>query len=255
MQLFNEQLKKISFTEVLLIIVLAYLLIFSLKFFKIINIDFTLINVIIIIFFAFKLSKFDLELKSDFFSIFSAVSFKEILGIVMLNIFFSYGMLYLSRYIINFIPVNSYLSFIIPAKSISNGLMGILSLISIVLISPIAEEFLFRGIFLNKLRLVVPTIFAVLISALLFASLHGFGSITSAFIFGICMAILYLKSDNILVPVLAHFLNNLIGETIYHLDFQELLFTNSIVMMLMSILAIVSIIIILKFITLNLKNI
>ena len=163
-------------------------------------------------------------------------------------------MLYLSGYILHGVPADSF-SFLIATKSICVEFAGIFSLISIVLISPIAEELIFRGVFLNKLRFIVPTIFAVLVSALLFASLHGFGSIISAFVFGICMALLYLKTDNILVPILAHFLNNLIGETIYHLDYQQLLFKNDFIMALMSILAIASFILILKFISSNLKNI
>ena len=255
MNLFNERLKKISLKEVLLVIILSYALIYSLNFFNIGKFDIGFINIIIILFFVFRLRNHLFELKSDFSGIFSIIPFKEILVIVMLNIFFSYGMLYLSNYIAHLIPINSIFSFLIPSKSIGNGSMGIFSLVSVVLISPVAEELMFRGVFLNKLRLIVPTLFAILISSLLFASLHSFGSITSAFVFGICMALLYLKTDNILVPILAHFLNNLIGETIYHLDFQELLFTNGFVMLFMSVLAIVSFAVILKFFSSNLKNI
>ncbi len=252
---FNEQLKKISIKEVLFLIVLSYVMVFILKFFNVIEIDTGIVNVIVILFFAFKLRNYISEMKSDFTNVFSVVSFKEILIIVVLNIFFSYGMLYLSNSLIHLIPTNNYLSFLIPTKSITTGLIGIFSLISVVLFSPIAEELVFRGMFLNKLGLVVPTVFAILISALLFASLHSFGSIISAFVFGICMALLYLKTDNILVPILAHFLNNLIGETIYHLDYQQLIFTNGFAMALMSILAIVSFIVILRFISSDLKNI
>lgn len=254
MSSFNEQLKRISSNEVLFVIILLYALGFGLKFFDIIKIDVGVINLIIIFFFVFKLRDYFFEFKSDLASVFSVFSFKEILIIVLLNIFFSYGMLYLSNYILHLFPADTF-SFLIPAKGIGTESAGIFSLISIVFISPVAEELIFRGVFLNKLRFIVPTIFAVLISALLFASLHGFGSIISAFAFGICMALLYLKTDNILVPVLAHFLNNLVGETIYHLDYQQLLFSNGFAMALMSILAIVSFILILKFISSNLKNI
>ncbi|MEE1134867.1 MAG: CPBP family intramembrane glutamic endopeptidase, partial [Methanobrevibacter sp.] len=71
------------------------------------------------------------------------------------------------------------------------------SFLATIVVSPISEELIFRGVFLNRLKLIVPTTFAVLISSLLFASLHGFGSIFSAFIFAVCVAILYLKTDNI----------------------------------------------------------
>ena len=37
-----------------------------------------------------------------------------------------------------------------------------------------------------------------------------FGGMISAFLFGICMCILYLKTDNILIPITVHFINNLV---------------------------------------------
>lgn len=252
---FNENLKKISLTEVLVVVIFSYMIVFSLRFFQIISLDYAVSNLIVLLFFVFKLKDFTSELKLDASNIFSTVSFWEILVIVMLNIFFSYGMLYLSDYIVHSIPPESYLSFLIPAKSIGGGLAGVLSLLSVILISPPVEEMLFRGIFLNKMKMIVPVTFAVLISSLLFASLHSFGGILSAFVFGICMALLYLKTDNILVPILAHFINNLLSEAIYHLDYSNLLFTNGIVMTVMSGLAIVSFIVLFRFMKSNLKNI
>ncbi|WP_407421388.1 CPBP family intramembrane glutamic endopeptidase [Methanobrevibacter sp.] len=252
---FNENLKKISLIEVLFVIILSYLLIFSLNFFQIVALDNDIINLLILLFFFIKLRGSISDLKSDASSIFSAISFREILVLVLLNILFSYGMLYLSNYLVHSVPIDGYLSFLIPSKSINNNFVGIFSLISVVLISPLAEESLFRGIFLNKLKLVVPVTFAVMISSLLFASLHSFGGIISAFVFGMCMAILYLKTDNILVPILAHFINNLLSEVIYHLDYSDLLFANDIVMVFVSGLAIVSFIVLFKFIKINLKNI
>ena len=252
---FNENLKKISLTEGLFVIIFSYVLVFSLRFFQIISLDNAVVNLIVLLFFVFKLKDFTSELKLEASNIFSLISFREILVIVMLNIFFSYGMLYLSDYILHSIPPGSDLSFLIPAKSIDNSLAGILSSLCVILISPPVEELLFRGIFLNKMKMIVPVTFAVLISSLLFASLHSFGGILSAFVFGICMALLYLKTDNILVPILAHFINNLLSETIYHFDYSNLLFTNDIVMAVMSGLAIVSFIVLFRYMKSNLKNI
>lgn len=247
MSLFNEKIKEISIKEALIIIILSYLAAFALKFFNLSAMG--IFNVVIILYFVLSLKDFKHEFKLEVSEIFARISFNDILLIVLLNIFFSYGMLYLVGFAISLIPSDTYLRFFIPIKSI----IGILSFISIVLVSPIAEELIFRGILLNKLKLIVPTLFAILISSLLFASLHSVGSIFSAFIFAICMAILYLKSENILVPIFAHFLNNLIGESIYHIDYANLLFTNTIVMFVISVLAVVSFILILKFINSNMK--
>ncbi|WP_405306453.1 CPBP family intramembrane glutamic endopeptidase [Methanobrevibacter sp.] len=175
--------------------------------------------------------------------VFSPDVLKTTLAVVVLNIFFSYGMLYFS---------NSVLDIAQSENLFNSFLTG--SLIATIFISPISEELIFRGVFLNRLKFIVPAIFAVLISSLLFAALHSFGSIFSAFIFGICIAILYLKTDNIFVAIFAHFLNNLFAEIIVILDPNKILFTNNSVMMIMSILAFVSFVMILLFIIGNLKK-
>ena len=248
MSLFNERIKEISIKEALIVIILSYLAAVGLKFLNLSVIG--IFNLVIILYFVLSLNEFKYEFKLEISEMFAKISVKDILLIVFFNICFSYGMLYLVNFAIDLIPVNTYLRFFVSIKYIQ----GILGFISIVLVSPIAEELIFRGIFLNKLKLIVPTVFAILISSLLFASLHSLGSIFSAFIFAVCMAILYLKSENILVPIFAHFLNNFIGESIYHIDSASLLFTNGIVMCVMSILAIVSFIFILKFINSNIDK-
>ena len=127
--------------------------------------------------------------------------------------------------------------------SLTGSLLILGIFVSTVIISPIAEELIFRGVLLNRLKLITPTLFAVLVSSLLFGALHSFGSIISAFVFAICMAILYLKTENICVAILAHFLNNLFAEIIRYADYNRLIFTNDIVISIVSILAIVSAII------------
>jgi hypothetical protein len=89
----------------------------------------------------------------------------------------------------------------------------------------------------------VPTVFAVFISSLLFGALHGFGSMISAVVFAVCMAILYIKTENIFVPMLAHFLNNFFAEIIKLADVNNLLFSNNLVIGIVSILAVISAII------------
>ncbi|WP_432644979.1 CPBP family intramembrane glutamic endopeptidase [Methanobrevibacter sp.] len=170
-------------------------------------------------------------------------SLKDILTVVILNIFISYGLLYLSNFILGVYPALN--SFVRSSVLVNNSLFAFYGFIMVVFISPVSEELIFRGVLLNRLNLLLPMAFSIVISSILFAFLHGFGSITSAFIFAICMAILYLKTDNILVPIFAHFLNNFIAESIVIIDVGKVLFTNHVVMLIMSILAIISAIVIL----------
>ena len=85
------------------------------------------------------------------------------------------------------------------------------SAISSIIFAPILEELIFRGVLFNRLKIRIGFIPAMLISSFLFAIGHDFGGITSAFLFGICMCILYLKTDNILVPMSVHFINNIVA--------------------------------------------
>lgn len=243
MSLFNDKLKKITLKELLSLIIILFVIQYLINALNIVHIDSFWIYIFIIFYFIFKIRAEIFSVKEDMLEAFSPDILKTVLAVVILNIFFSYGMLYLSNSILDFVPsVNLFNSF----------LTG--SLIATIFISPISEELIFRGVFLNRLQLAVPVVFAVLISSLLFAALHSFGSIFSAFIFGVCIAILYLKTDNIFVPIFAHFLNNLFAEIIVVMDPNKILFTNISVVLVMSILAIVSFVIILIFIIGNLKN-
>lgn len=230
MSLFNQKLKNITLKEIFSLIIILFLIQFFLNTLNIIQIDACWIYIFVIFFIFFKLRNEFFTIKLDILSLFSKYCLKLVLSVVILNIFLSYGLLYLSDYILMFIPDFNF------------GVNSIIAtgLFSTIIISPISEELIFRGVILNRLKLVVPTIFSILISSLLFASLHSFGSIISAFIFAICMAILYLKTDNIFVPIFAHFLNNLFAEIIVVLDQNKILFTNELAMTVMSILAIVS---------------
>lgn len=243
MSLFNDSLKNIKIKNLAVFIIVSYLILFALGKFSF-PINEKWLYVAIVIYFIFKLRDSFGDFNHDVSNVFSKIQLRYILLIVFTNIFFSYGMLYLSGGLVRYFPgLNFLLNFHVPSMSITGSLPVIGVFVSTVIISPISEELVFRGVLLSRLRLVTPTIFAVLISSLLFGSLHSFGSIISAFVFGICMAILYLKTDNICVPILTHFLNNLFAEIIRFFDFNNLLFTNAYVISIVSILAIVSAII------------
>lgn len=244
MSLCNDKIKKITLKELLSLIIVLFIIQYLFNYLNIIHIDIVWFYVFILIYFIFKLREDIFSLKSDFSQLFDSDLLKEMVGIVILNIFFSYGMLYFSNFILDIsLSINLFNSF----------LTG--SLITTIFISPLSEELIFRGVFLNRLRLVVPVTFAVLISSLLFASLHSFGSIFSAFIFAMCVAILYIKTDDILVPILVHFLNNLIAEIIVVFDSNKILFTNDLVMLAISGLALISFVLILIYILKQLNTI
>ena len=232
----NDSLKKITILQVLIVLLALMGIVILFGFFGY-SISEDWIYVGIILYFIYRLRFFGEEFKHDFKNIFSKISPRSLITIVLVNVFFSYGMLYLSIFAINNIPG---LQSLITMPIAVNSLVGIGSVISTVLVSPICEELLFRGVFLNRLKLLVPTSFAIAITSILFGALHSYGSVISACIFGVCMCIIYLKTENILTCILAHFINNLLAELIVHVDSGNLILTNDIFIVLFSILAIVS---------------
>ena len=86
-------------------------------------------------------------------------------------------------------------------------------LIATVIISPIFEEILYRGLMYNKLKEISNAFIAILISSILFAFLHipGYGfniKMFSLVLGGILLTYCYEKTDNIYVPILVHSINN-----------------------------------------------
>ncbi|MBQ9026671.1 MAG: CPBP family intramembrane metalloprotease [Methanobrevibacter sp.] len=236
----NEGLEKITILEVL-IVILALTGILILSEFMGYSISNDWLYVIVILYFIYRLRVFGKGFKHDWNTIFSKISPKSLVTIVLVNVFFSYGMLYLSIFALNYIPgfdslVTAFFVPLIPVNSLADA--G--AMFSTIVISPICEELLFRGVFLNRLSLFVPMSFSIVITSILFGALHGYGGVISAIIFGVCMCIIYIKTKNILTCILAHFLNNLLAEILYHIDTGNLIFTNSIFIVLFSILAIVS---------------
>lgn len=86
--------------------------------------------------------------------------------------------------------------------------MGFLfNVLSSVILAPVVEELLFRGVLFNRLNEKMSLILAMLISSLLFGLFHGLG--VAQFVFGLCMCVVYLKTRNIMVPIIIHIMNNL----------------------------------------------
>lgn len=98
----------------------------------------------------------------------------------------------------------------IDSVNVSAGAF-LLSAIASIIFAPILEELVFRGVLFNRLKIRIGIIPAMIISSFLFGIGHDFGGMTSAFLFGICMCILYLKTDNILVPMSVHLINNVVA--------------------------------------------
>lgn len=225
----NTAIKRTTLIELLIVMLCSYSIILVASFFNW-NLDMEIMYLFIIFYVLLKSLRYD----QKHIGVFSKLKFRYVLLIVLVNVFFSYGMLYLA----NGLNLGNLLSFnLVPSLK---DIAFISSLIGTIFISPIAEEFIFRGIILNRLKIVIPVPMAILVSSLCFGVLHSYGSIISAFVFGVCMCIIYLKTENILTPIIAHIMNNFFAESLYYLDRGAVLFNNDGVMIIITILAIVS---------------
>jgi ABC-type nickel/cobalt efflux system permease component RcnA len=90
-----------------------------------------------------------------------------------------------------------------------NPVYLVIMLISIAIIGPIAEEFIFRGVLLHRMMKKTSMWGGIIISSILFGILHA--DVFGAFIFGVIASLLYIKTRNLLIPILLHIINNSIA--------------------------------------------
>lgn len=256
MSSFNDTLKNITLKELCIVIILLFLVYYAVNSFSKVYMANVWVYIFVILFFLFKFRHSFADLKNEFLNAISYDSVKIILVIVVLNIFFSYGMLYFSDFLLKTFPdFNFLIEFPLSLKYLNHSADLAWGFLATIIVSPISEELVFRGVLLNRLNKVVPVLFSILISSILFASLHSFGSLISAFVFGLCMAILYFRTQNIFVAILAHFINNVIAETIVFCDSQNLIFSNGPVVGIVSVLAVISAIVLAYLLFHELNNI
>jgi uncharacterized protein len=105
-----------------------------------------------------------------------------------------------------------------PDQVAAPGLYNGLVLFSVVVVAPITEEFIFRGVLLHRWGVKWGIRPAIVMTSILFGMLHS--NLIGLFVFGVVMALLYLSTRSLLVPMVAHALNNAIASGIDFLTAQ-----------------------------------
>ena len=86
--------------------------------------------------------------------------------------------------------------------------LNILTLLYVVIIAPVTEEFIIRGVVMNSLA-PVNRKFALIASALLFGIMHGnFNQMFNGFLLGLIFGYIALKSGSIVPAIIAHMISN-----------------------------------------------
>ncbi len=93
-------------------------------------------------------------------------------------------------------------------------------IIHLLIISPIVEEYIFRKLFADKL-LKYGELFYILTSSFCFSLVHlvpiGFSHVLYTFILGLIWSFAYIKTGNILVPIILHSLSNVFGSVLFQI--------------------------------------
>ena len=76
----------------------------------------------------------------------------------------------------------------------------------------VTEELVFRGVLLHLWAQRFGVRFAVLATSLLFAVMHA--DVVGSFIFGVVMAALFMRTGTLLVPIIVHFLFNVLVDVV-----------------------------------------
>ena len=135
-----------------------------------------------------------------------------ICGIVLFAIALQYICVYLMSAIVVAFPdwYREYVE-LLESAGISDS-MSLLTGIYAVLLGPICEELLFRGVTLSAALKSMPAPVAILLQALLFGAYHRNmlqGSYT--FVFGLAIGYIMYLYDDIVITILVHMLYNILG--------------------------------------------
>ncbi|HEY9675160.1 MAG TPA: type II CAAX endopeptidase family protein [Waterburya sp.] len=149
-------------------------------------------------------------------------SWLVIIGIVAARIFFSLGIFRVSYYPLSFIfPkwVASILTqdfFLEASKSSFPSLYYLLVIIGSLLVTPIAEAFLFQGVVLHRWSAKWGVKPAIITLSLLYSILYS-SNFLGGFSLGLMQTLFYIKSKTLLVPIVARIINNAIIFVIFFL--------------------------------------
>jgi len=133
----------------------------------------------------------------------------SLFGLVFLSIAFSLSVFWFQLFALMPFAPGLVDYFLDPVPLPENPWYLAFTVISIAIIGPIAEEFAFRGVLLKRMMAKTSMWTGIIISSVLFGILHA--DIIGAAIFGVIASLLYIKTKNLLVPILLHIFNNSIA--------------------------------------------
>lgn len=178
------------------------------------NMALLLCNLTIVLWILFRMIKSKFNIKEKIADLRNDLKIKDIILSFFINIALTIGIFGTVVYITATLwpSAMSNLFNEINGTEVYTAYSTIVYTISAAFVAPFAEEFMFRGVILNRLKIKFGVKKAIIISSILFGLMHFELAILPGIVFGICMAVVYLKTKNIFVPIAIHLINNLIAS-------------------------------------------
>ena len=167
-----------------------------------------------IVFFGYHFRKQNLSIRQVVYTKDVTRWIPSIFVIVIVSIAFSLSAFWLYLYLLS--PILPFLvDFLLEETPMpETGIFLLIEIVMITILAPIVEEFFFRGVILQRLIKKTSVWGGILISSLLFGILHA--DIIGAFIFGVITALLFIRTGNLLIPILVHMLNNTLAVALMY---------------------------------------
>lgn len=118
---------------------------------------------------------------------------------------------------------------------------GVLGVLSVVVVAPIVEEFVFRGLIMTRLSYAMPGWLAILLSAAIFGGCHGHPIwFAYAFFLGMVFGLMDWKAGSIWPSILGHMTFNAIGQIFTFLPEPESSTGEVIMMIVLLVVAVIA---------------
>ncbi len=132
-------------------------------------------------------------------------------GAVMPIILLGLGMNVLTTVVMGFLPEELLNSYQQASEWVSTD-VGIMTMLLAVVLAPLAEEWVLRGLVFSRMKKGMPVIAAMFLSSVLFGLLHGnpVWAVYAA-VFGMVLAWVYERTKSLYASMLLHFSYNLCG--------------------------------------------
>ena len=146
-------------------------------------------------------------------------SWFPVLGLFVVTVLFSLGSLIVTVYGLSHIAPGMLAGLLepgalTPADSIASGVMW--TLIAVVIV-PVVEEVIFRGILVNRWGVKWGIRTGIVASSILFGVFHPEDPV-GATIFGLVAGLLYLQTRTLIVPIAFHMANNAVATVFEFVD-------------------------------------